>query len=74
MSTTRMSVVGVETGESLTAMTTTITCPTSEKLPDGTLAWILGCGSANVTGPDDDGLFDCLDCGIWFDPARESAS
>ena len=54
--------------------TTTITCPTSEKLADGTLATILGCGSTNVTGPDDDGLFDCLDCGIWFDPARESAS
>ena len=53
---------------------TTITCPTSEKLADGTLATILGCGSTNVTGPDDDGLFDCLDCGIWFDPARESAS
>ena len=49
-------------------------CPTSEKLADGTLATILGCGSTNVTGPDDDGLFDCLDCGIWFDPARESAS
>ena len=32
---------------------------------------IIGCGSPNLDGPDDEGLIDCLDCGIWFDPLRE---
>ena len=26
---------------------------------------LIGCGSANVTEPDDEGLYDCLDCGLW---------
>lgn len=25
-----------------------------------------GCGSFNVTAPDDEGLRDCRDCGLWF--------
>ena len=30
----------------------------------------VGCGSLNVYGPDDDGYYDCLDCGLFFrDPA-----
>lgn len=30
------------------------------------------CGSTNVCAedPDDEGLLDCLECGIWFDPAH----
>jgi 2'-5' RNA ligase len=27
-----------------------------------------GCKSHNLTDPDDEGLVDCLECGIWFDP------
>lgn len=27
-----------------------------------------GCKSTNLSEPDDEGLIDCLDCGIWFDP------
>lgn len=27
-----------------------------------------GCGSTNLAGPDDEGLYDCRDCGIWFHP------
>lgn len=35
---------------------------------------IMGCGSANVVEDDSEpGTFDCLDCGIWFTPARERA-
>lgn len=30
-----------------------------------------GCGSTNVAGPDDDGIYDCLDCGVFFDPTQE---
>jgi hypothetical protein len=26
------------------------------------------CHSTNLTEPDDEGLVDCLGCGIWFDP------
>lgn len=26
------------------------------------------CKSTNVEGPDDEGLIDCLNCGLWFDP------
>jgi hypothetical protein len=27
---------------------------------------LTGCGSSNVTGPDEEGIYDCLDCGLWF--------
>ena len=33
---------------------------------------LMGCGSYNVEGPDDEGLYDCLDCGLDFDPKREA--
>ena len=26
-----------------------------------------GCGSENVVGPDHEGLYDCLDCGLWWE-------
>lgn len=26
------------------------------------------CDSTNIDGPDFEGLWDCLACGIWFDP------
>jgi hypothetical protein len=32
---------------------------------------LLGCGSTNIEGPDKEGLYDCLDCGIWFLPEEE---
>jgi hypothetical protein len=25
-----------------------------------------GCGSTNLEGPDDEGFYDCVDCGMWF--------
>lgn len=30
-----------------------------------------GCGSFNVIGPDAEGLYDCLDCGLWFKAGEE---
>jgi hypothetical protein len=48
-----------------------MTCPTSPLTADGEPHTIIGCGSTNVTGPDDEGLWDCLDCGIWWNPALE---
>ena len=26
------------------------------------------CGSANISKLDDEGLVDCYNCGVWFDP------
>jgi hypothetical protein len=48
-----------------------ITCPIARSKPDGAPRTIIGCGSTNVVGPDDEGLYDCLDCGIFFDPHQE---
>lgn len=31
---------------------------------------LFGCGSTNVTGPDEEGLYDCLNCGLWFAAAE----
>ena len=41
------------------------TCPTSATLEQTELG-LVGCGSTNVLGPDTEGLYDCLDCGLWF--------
>lgn len=32
------------------------------------------CGSTNTTDADDEGLIDCFDCGIWFDPLHPANS
>lgn len=47
---------------------TPLHCPDWARTPDD----IVGCGSANIEGPDGEGLYDCLDCGIWF--TKESAT
>ncbi len=33
---------------------------------------LVGCGSTNLSEEDDEGLFDCLDCGLFF--TREAAT
>jgi hypothetical protein len=43
-----------------------VRCPTDTRRPDGTPHTIAGCGSLNVIGPDVEGLYDCLNCGMWF--------
>ena len=46
----------------------TVRCPTRN--PDGTLIHpddVCGCGSTNLDwGQNEEHLYDCLDCGIWF--------
>lgn len=37
------------------------------RCPDGGPMSLEGCGSDNVSERDEEGLYDCLDCGIWFD-------
>jgi len=44
---------------------TLLSCPTTPR------SSINGCGSKNLSEVDDEGLIDCFDCGIWFDPLRE---
>lgn len=46
-------------------------CPTDPATPSGELHTTVGCGSLNVV-EGDDGLWDCLDCGIFFNPASEA--
>lgn len=41
-----------------------VVCPSNARHPDD----VVGCGSANVSGPDEEGLFDCHDCGMFFNP------
>jgi hypothetical protein len=48
-----------------------VRCPTSETAADGTPHTVIGCGSSNVH-LSDDGLFDCLDCGLFFDQNQEN--
>lgn len=48
-----------------------IHCPTEPTDKDGNPHTIIGCGSSNVDGPDEEGLYDCFDCGIHFDPRLE---
>lgn len=50
-----------------------LSCPTATHHRDGTPHTIVGCGSTNLTGPDHEGLYDCLDCGIFFDPNQEAS-
>lgn len=54
-----------------TATSTALACPTAPTTPTGEQHTIIGCGSTNLEGPDFEGLYDCLDCGIWFDPTLE---
>lgn len=44
-----------------------VTCPTSARGPDD----VIGCGSNQLTDPDEEGWVDCCDCGIFFNPNTE---
>lgn len=50
----------------------TVTCPDTDYAigADGTVTpgvhTIVGCGHTFTAAPDDEGLFDCPECGIWF--------
>lgn len=58
----------------------TITCPTNLQEAVTPADDIVGCGSSDVVGPDDEGFYDCRQCGIWFSmptgliPARQTVS
>ena len=43
-----------------------VTCPTAARFSGD----LVGCGSAKLAGPDDEGFYDCLNCGLWFRKER----
>lgn len=52
--------------------TTPPTCPSSPLMRGGGEHTVIGCGSANVAeDASEPGVWDCLDCGIWFIPELE---
>ena len=54
------------TGDILSFKPVTVTpvvrCPAEARFEGD----VCGCGSANVSGPDGEGVYDCGDCGIFF--------
>lgn len=58
----------------------TVTCPTSafnrlgvaQEALVGTPGLIIGCGTTIPDERDDEGLVDCPNCGMWFNPDEES--
>lgn len=42
-----------------------MTCPNTETYEQREQG-LVGCGSSNITEPDDEGIIDCLSCGLWF--------
>ncbi|WP_157639882.1 hypothetical protein [Burkholderia ubonensis] len=52
------------TGDGFTIRVKRVSCPTTARHSQD----IVGCGSANVNGPDEEGLFDCSECGLFFNP------
>ncbi len=49
-------------------MSETLSCPDKPRFAGD----IVGCGSTNLTASDDEGLVDCLECGLWFKPSEEN--
>jgi hypothetical protein len=47
------------------------TCPVAKTQPDGAPHTIIGCGTTFMAVPDAEGLVDCPNCGIWFNPTKE---
>jgi hypothetical protein len=51
-----------------------ITCPTIGIQPDGTPHTVTGCGARIPDIRDHEGLVDCPNCGMFFDPDQEPGS
>ena len=49
-----------------------VTCPLGDIQENGEPHTIVGCGSTDVHGPDDEGLYDRGSCGVWFQPEVQS--
>ena len=49
-----------------------VRCPTATTMSDGAPHTIIGCGSVILDLRDDEGLVDCPNCGIWFNPDEET--
>ncbi len=49
---------------------TSYRCPDATRCPDD----VVGCGHRFEAEPDHEGLVDCPECGIWFDPRVEPST
>jgi hypothetical protein len=45
-----------------------VICPDWPQPGAETPAALMGCGSTDLEGPDDEGWFDCRTCGLYFEP------
>ena len=61
----------IEDGGLMPVMTATYTCPTSTHLPDGTPHTVIGCGATFEWAPDEEGIVDCPECGMFWKPGVE---
>ena len=48
---------------------TSVCCPTGARHKDD----LVGCGSTHLRGPDEEGLYDCLECGLFFTEAASAS-
>jgi hypothetical protein len=53
-------------GDGFTLSVKRVACRTSVRGADE----VVGCGSTNVSGPDEEGMYDCCECGVFFNPRR----
>lgn len=60
--------IGFWTETSQAPETLEVRCPSTSRF-NGDL---VGCGSTNVFGPDEEGLYDCADCGLFFNDDHRS--
>ena len=47
-------------------MSQPVKCPDNSRFEDD----LVGCGSTDVIGPDEEGFYDCLNCGLFFKPEQ----
>lgn len=62
------SVQYAKAGENFVMEVKKITCPSHSRHADD----VVGCGSSHLSGPDEEGLFDCCDCGMFFNPMPQT--
>lgn len=54
----------VVSGPTFSVSVQKLCCPAGVRHPED----VMGCGSEKIAGPDAENLFDCCDCGMFFNP------
>ena len=50
-----------------------VKCPT-DSLPEVPIDELIGCGFEFEATPDEEGIVDCPNCGMWFKPETEKGA